>query len=171
MRKLSDLSAMRKSNARYIFCIYIRSRLYPKYYTEEIIQKKYELTPDLMTGNQLVDREHKELLEAVNRLMDACSEGKGREKSAEVFRYLLSYVDKHFADEERLQMQAKYPGYAAHKNFHESYKKNLRDIEKTLVAEGPTIAMLSALNRQVGILVTHIRWDDKKMAEYVRAHT
>ena len=29
---------------------------------------KYELTPDLMTGNQLVDREHKELLEAVNRL-------------------------------------------------------------------------------------------------------
>ena len=61
---------------------------------------KYELTPDLMTGNQLVDREHKELLEAVNRLMDACSEGKGREKSAEVFRYLLSYVDKHFADEE-----------------------------------------------------------------------
>ena len=132
---------------------------------------KYELTPELMTGNQLVDREHKELLEAVNRLMDACSEGKGREKSAEVFRYLLSYVDKHFADEERLQMQAKYPGYAAHKNFHESYKKNLRDIEKTLVAEGPTIAMLSALNRQVGILVTHIRWDDKKMAEYVRAHT
>lgn len=104
-------------------------------------------------------------------MMDACSEGKGREKSAEVFRYLLSYVDKHFADEERLQMQAKYPGYAAHKNFHESYKKNLRDIEKTLVAEGPTIAMLSALNRQVGILVTHIRWDDKKMAEYVRAHT
>ncbi|MFR6094225.1 MAG: bacteriohemerythrin [Dysosmobacter welbionis] len=95
-----------------------------------------------MTGNQLVNREHKELLEAVNRLMDACSEGKGREKSAEVFRYLLSYVDKHFADEERLQMQAKYPGYAAHKNFHESYKKNLRDIEKTLVAEGPTIAML-----------------------------
>ena len=67
---------------------------------------KYELTPDLMPGNQLVDREHKELLEAVNRLMDACSEGKGREKSAEVFRYLLSYVDKHFADEERLQMQA-----------------------------------------------------------------
>lgn len=62
MRKLSDLSAMRKSNARYIFCIYIRSRLYPKYYTEEIIQMKYELTPDLMTGNQLVDREHKELL-------------------------------------------------------------------------------------------------------------
>ena len=44
MRKLSDLSAMRKSNARYIFCIYIRSRLYPKYYTEEIIQMKYEST-------------------------------------------------------------------------------------------------------------------------------
>ena len=132
---------------------------------------KYELTPDLITGNSLVDKEHKELLETVNRLMDACGEGKGREKSVEVFRYLLSYVDKHFADEERLQTQAKNPDYAAHKNFHESYKKNLRDMEKTLVAEGPTMATLGALNRQIGILVTHIRRDDKKMAEYVRTHT
>lgn len=132
---------------------------------------KYELTPDLLTGNQLVDKEHKELLETANRLIDACSEGKGREKIVEVFRYLLSYVDKHFADEERLQMQSKYPDYTAHKNFHESYKKDLRGMEKVLMDEGPTIKTLSALNQQVGILVTHIRRDDKKMAEYVRTHT
>ena len=34
---------------------------------------KYELTPDLLTGSQQIDMQHRQLFEAVNRLMDACS--------------------------------------------------------------------------------------------------
>ena len=40
--------------------------------------KKYELTKDLETGNWIIDNEHRELLQAVNKLLDACGEGKGR---------------------------------------------------------------------------------------------
>lgn len=132
---------------------------------------EYKLTSDLMTGNQLVDSEHKQLLETVNQLMDACSQGKGREQSLEVFRYLLSYVDKHFADEEKLQVSAKYPYYAAHKQFHTNYKKALRDMEQSLISEGPTVKTLGALNQQISVLISHIRRDDKKMATYIREHT
>lgn len=39
---------------------------------------KYELTQDLVTGNALIDSEHRQLFAAVNSLMDACAEGKGR---------------------------------------------------------------------------------------------
>ena len=39
---------------------------------------KYELTQDLVTGNALIDSEHRQLFAAVNSLMDACSQGKGR---------------------------------------------------------------------------------------------
>ena len=39
---------------------------------------KYELTPDLETGNALIDSEHKQLFSAINNLMDACSQGQGR---------------------------------------------------------------------------------------------
>ena len=39
---------------------------------------KYELTKDLETGNRIIDNEHRELLNAVNALLDACSAGKGR---------------------------------------------------------------------------------------------
>lgn len=132
---------------------------------------KYELTPELVTGNKLIDSEHRQLLDTINELMVACSQGKGREKSVEVFQYLLGYVDKHFADEEKLQVQSKYPEYAAHRQFHETYKKTLREFSQVLISEGPTIKTLGTLNQQVGVLVSHIRRDDKKMAAYVREHS
>ena len=67
---------------------------------------KYELTKDLETGNAIIDSEHRQLFSAVNQLMDACSSGQGRAKIEPTLRFLLDYVDKHFAHEEQLQQQA-----------------------------------------------------------------
>lgn len=39
---------------------------------------RYEMTKDLETGNALIDSEHRQLFKAVNDLLDACSQGKGR---------------------------------------------------------------------------------------------
>ncbi|UQT48907.1 hypothetical protein M5E87_02180 [Flavonifractor plautii] len=36
---------------------------------------RYELTQDLLTGNQLIDSEHRQLFDAINALMDACAQG------------------------------------------------------------------------------------------------
>ncbi len=128
---------------------------------------KYELTKDLVSGNTLIDQEHRELLEAVNRLMDACASGKGRAAIDSTVKFLLEYVDKHFADEERLQVQSKYPGYAGHKQFHEGYKATLRQIASA-IPEAPSIADLSKLNAHVGVLVAHIKSEDKKLAAYLQ---
>ena len=55
---------------------------------------KYELTSDLMTGNSLIDAEHKQLFDAINDLMDACAQGVGREKIMSTTQFLNSYVNK-----------------------------------------------------------------------------
>lgn len=86
---------------------------------------RYELTQDLLTGNQLIDSEHRQLFDAINALMDACAQGAGRTKINETVQFLNSYVSKHFRDEEQLQLQSKYPGYNAHHTFHEGYKREL----------------------------------------------
>ena len=80
---------------------------------------RYELTQDLLTGNQLIDSEHRQLFDAINALLDACAQGAGRTKINETVQFLNSYVSKHFRDEEQLQLQSKYPGYNAHHTFHE----------------------------------------------------
>lgn len=131
---------------------------------------KYELTMDLLTGYQLIDNQHKQLFEAVNRLMDACSKGKGRDQIQETVNFLGDYVTKHFGDEERLQTRSNYPGYTSHKQFHDGYRRQLAEVAQLLVQEGPTVKSLGELNRIVAILITHIRTEDKRMAKFVQEH-
>ena len=40
------------------------------------MQAKYKITKDLETGNQLIDTQHVQLFDAVNNLLDACSDRK-----------------------------------------------------------------------------------------------
>lgn len=130
---------------------------------------KYELTQDLMTGNSLIDSEHQQLFAAVNSLMEACTQGKGRAQIQQTVNFLNSYVVKHFGDEERLQVQSGYPGYAAHKQFHDGYRRKMSDVTASLVKEGPTVKALGELNQVVAVLVTHIRMEDKRLAQHVHA--
>ena len=132
---------------------------------------RYELPNDLLTGNALIDSEHRQLFEAINNLMEACETGKGRDSIAKTADFLLNYVNKHFGDEEKLQTSSKYPGYPAHKNFHEGYKQKLRETAMDIEKNGPTIASLGKLNSVVAILVSHIRIEDKKLAAHVKSQS
>ena len=124
---------------------------------------RYELTQDLLTGNQLIDSEHRQLFDAINALLDACAQGAGRTKINETVQFLNSYVSKHFRDEEQLQLQSKYPGYNAHHTFHEGYKRELAAAANQIGAEGPSVKSLHTLNTLVGTLITHIRTEDKRV--------
>lgn len=130
---------------------------------------RYELTKDLETGNAIIDREHKELFNAVNQLLDACQQGKGRAAVNGATTFLLNYVDRHFAHEEQLQVRYKYPEYPRHKEFHDKYKAKLRDIAGAIGPNGPTVGDLANLNGHIGVLISHIRLMDKKLGKFLAA--
>ena len=89
--------------------------------------KKYVLTPELYTGNELIDSEHQRIIEEANGLMEACNSGRARERIKEMADFLVDYVGIHFSDEESLQTQYNYPNYEDHCKFHEWYKKELQE--------------------------------------------
>lgn len=128
---------------------------------------RYELTKDLETGNGIIDNEHRELLNAVNKMLDACSAGQGRSAIEPTVKFLLDYVNKHFAHEEQLQAKESYPHMAEHKKFHADYTKRLREIARAMPADGPTLADLSTINQHIGLLVTHIRTEDKRLGVFL----
>ena len=132
--------------------------------------KRYELTDDLLTGNELIDSEHRQLFDAVNDLMDACGQGTGRDKIRNTAEFLVDYVDKHFSDEENLQKKCAYPQYKSHHTFHIKYKQRLREVVNAFETQGGAIASLGELNQTVGILISHIRSEDKWLAAYLREH-
>jgi methyl-accepting chemotaxis protein len=125
---------------------------------------------DLETGNELIDSQHKQLIEALGNLMDACSGGKGRAALAETMDFLEQYTAKHFGDEEALQKQYKYPDYANHKKLHDDFKRVVADLGRQLKAEGPTVALVGKVNANVGgWLVNHIKKEDKKVAAHLHS--
>ena len=129
---------------------------------------KYEVTDDLLTGNALIDSEHRELFAAVNNLMDACTQGKGRDQIQKTVQFLSDYVAKHFRDEEGLQTKSNYPGYPAHKQFHDGYRRKLAEVSQVLMREGASVKALGDLNGVLAILVSHIRTEDKRLARHIK---
>ena len=129
---------------------------------------RYELTKDLETGNTTIDNEHRELIKAVNQLLEACSKGQGRASMDPTIRFLNNYVEQHFSHEEQLQQQNRYPGFVPHKAFPTQYKKTLRDITSNISQTGPTVAELGKLNGHIGVLISHIRTEDKKLGAFLK---
>lgn len=132
-----------------------------------MLVSRYEFTKKLETGNAVIDKEHRELFQAVNKLLDACSAGKGRTSMDETIQFLNNYVDKHFAHEEQLQRQSGYPGITAHRTFHEKYKQTLKEITSRISVSGPTIVELGNLNKHISVLISHISTEDKKLGEFL----
>lgn len=128
---------------------------------------RYEFTSNLETGNAIIDKEHRELIDAVNKLLDACSEGKGRDSVKQTTDFLNNYVDRHFLHEEQLQQQSGYPGFKPHKLFHDNYKKTLKEITAGISSSGATISEMMKLNNHIGILISHIRTEDKKLGAFL----
>lgn len=132
----------------------------------------FEFTKDLETGNTLIDTEHRQLFNAINALLDACSKGQGRAKLGETADFLVQYTAKHFSDEEQLQARHGYPDYPRHRKLHADFKHTVQDLAARLKATGATVALVGEVNTKVGgWLVHHVKGEDKKVAEYIRSRS
>ncbi len=129
----------------------------------------YQVTNDLLTGNITIDNEHRQLFQAINALLEACAHGKGRNQLAQTMTFLQSYIAQHFAHEEQLQAQTKYPDAVRHKQLHDGYKRVVHEICQELERTGPTVTLVGKVNANVGgWLVTHIKREDVKVAAHIK---
>lgn len=129
----------------------------------------YVWSKKLETGNSAIDMQHKELIKAINTLLEACAKGQGRATIEDTLRFLNNYIIRHFNDEEVLQMKSKYPDYINHKKFHEGYKQVVRGIIEEYQKGGATIVLVGKINSSIaGWLINHIQKEDVKVAAHVK---
>ncbi len=126
----------------------------------------------LATGNIAIDGQHKELIEAANTLLVACSEGKGREEISRTGKFLLDYTKKHFGDEERLQIKSNYPDYNNHKKLHDFFVQEVKNLVSDLETQGPNVALVGRINNLIsGWFFSHISREDVKVAAHVKSNS
>jgi hemerythrin len=132
----------------------------------------YQWDSTLETGHEKIDNQHKQLIAALNRIIEASRSGKGGDEVFRTLEFLTGYTIMHFSDEEKLQRQYDYPDYFVHKRYHDEFKAAVAELTKRLVNEGPTKEMVELVTTNIGDwLLNHIRGDDFRMAAYIKARS
>lgn len=125
-------------------------------------------TDNLSVGVELIDSQHKALINAVNDLFEACSKGLGRKKISETMEFMKNYTVTHFGEEEKLQQKYSYPDYPNHKKYHAEFINKVDEYSKRLDAEGANIALVAEFNTFVSNwLIYHISREDKKIGQHI----
>lgn len=122
---------------------------------------------DLNTGIEVIDHQHRRIVEMINQL-HAAHASLRRLAVAEVIDELIDYTLSHFAFEEELMEEAGYPFSLAHKRVHEVFGKRVGEYRLRFQAgEDVCDELRSMLSRW---LFNHIRGDDQAYAPQVIAH-
>ena len=131
---------------------------------------KVEFDNSLVTGNEMIDGQHKELIGKIDKLVTCCQEGGEKMQAIKMLDYLAEYTDFHFSAEEKLQEEVSYPAIEGHKAKHEEFKKAVDELHEMLVEEeGPTDAFVAAVEKNVvNWLFDHIKNMDQALAAYIQ---
>ena len=127
-----------------------------------------EFDETLVTGDEMIDGQHKELIDKINKLLDSCEVGNDKLTAIKTLDYLADYTDFHFGEEEKLQESISYPGIKQHKKEHEKLRRVVEELHEMLEEqEGPTEAFVAQVQENViNWLYNHIKGFDRSVAEY-----
>ena len=127
-----------------------------------------EFSENLVTGNEMIDSQHKELIDRINKLLDSCEQSNEKAIAVRTLDYLSDYTDFHFSAEEQLQSDIDYPGFSKHKDQHDAFKQTIKELEEMLSEEeGPSQAFVEKVQENVvKWFYTHIEGFDRSVAEY-----
>ncbi len=133
---------------------------------------KLEWTPSMETGIDVVDRQHRELVDQVNRLVEAMRAGKGRQVVGDILSFLGRYAVEHFQTEERIMERGGYPDLERHRQVHEAFKKDFGALAAEYDRSPTKLSLTIEVQRRVmEWLRDHVLKMDKKAAEYLRAQS
>ena len=130
-----------------------------------------EFSENLVTGNELIDSQHKELIDRINKLLDSCEADNGKVTAVNTLDYLADYTDFHFSAEEKLQQEIGYPDYDKHKSVHEGFKQTIKELDEMLQEEeGPSAAFVEKVEENVIDAAKIIEFHRLYLHDYITTH-
>lgn len=124
---------------------------------------------ELLTGNEEIDEQHRELFRKFDSLAQACKAKQGKDEIGRLLWYLKRYVRKHFSCEEKLQQSLGFPAYDTHKAQHDAFFNDVRYLEEQYAMEGgSTVLIVKAVQMMGDWFRKHIHEMDMEMAAFVR---
>lgn len=129
---------------------------------------KIEWDDSLSVNVDLIDEQHKMLIQKLADLSDAFRRGLEQNKVMQTLEFMIDYTDFHFSAEEKVMEDNSYPGLSEQKQQHEEFKTTLNDIVEDYKEEGTTTEIATAINVfLLNWLIKHIKGSDSKLGEFL----
>lgn len=123
---------------------------------------------NLETGIEVIDNQHKELVEKVNELLEAGKNRRAKEEIESMLDFLEKYVVDHFATEEESMLKYDYPRYQEHKQIHQDFIQEVSELKAVYQERGAKLDLVITLNSKVvKWLINHIMGVDKQLAKFL----
>lgn len=127
----------------------------------------FEWAEDMAIDDGPIDEDHKKLVDLVNELHTATSEGRGQEVVEKVMTELITYTKAHLEREEQIMESLHFPNLANHRIGHNHFAEKLRTLQAKYEAGSMTVAsQLSTVLRDW--LSLHIRRSDKEIKVFLQ---
>jgi hemerythrin len=124
-------------------------------------------TDDLNTGIDVIDRQHRRIVDYINDL-ELAKAKQDREAVGKVLDELVDYTLSHFAFEESLQEEAGYKYCKPHKKVHDLFVRRVNEyLERFRLGDDIVDEIHHMLTSW---LINHIRRDDADYVASVRAN-
>lgn len=129
---------------------------------------KIEWDDSLSLNVNLIDEQHKMLIQRLADLSDAFRKGLEQNKIMKTLEFMIDYTDFHFSAEEKVMEESDYPGLEEQKLQHEEFKVTLNNIVEDYKEEGTTTAIAESINVfLLNWLVKHIKGTDSKLGQFL----
>ncbi len=123
-------------------------------------------TADLSIGIELIDDQHRRIVEFINRLNEA-RETADNNAVGGVLAGLSEYTLSHFGFEEAVMKAARFAGLAQHRRGHERFARQLAEFgHRYALGEEVAGEVLDTLNQW---LLNHIKREDHEYMDVVKA--
>jgi len=117
-------------------------------------------------GIDIIDNQHKHLIQLINGLHEAMVNRKSRQILGETITALFNYAQTHFQTEEEYFAAYNYPDKAIHEEQHLDFIKKVFNFKAAFDAE-PLCLSTDILAFLSEWLVTHIKKSDAKIREHI----
>ena len=123
----------------------------------------------LSIGINLIDEQHKMLIERTNAISDAVEMKRGLEKIMQTLNFMIEYTEFHFSAEEKVMSENGYPKLNEHHLLHEDFKTRLNQMVQDFEEEGATSDLSEEITSYLtSWLVNHIKGIDTELGKILR---
>ena len=130
---------------------------------------KIEWDDNLSVGVDLIDEQHKMLIQRIKDLSDAVVSSRGAGQIGKTLGFMIDYTEFHFSTEEKHMNELGYPRFDIHKDQHEEFKSTLNHMVTEFEEDGATAQLSEGVNTYlINWLVKHINSIDSKFGEFLQ---